>query len=192
MTKICCQATDAAVNEKLKETINELENHRYEASLWNWAQLNRLLVLQLKQLLELVIFFESNSIAISLQFVLSIVLGQSLSSMWSIVNWLQILHYLAMMTLFFPKIIMLAFGFLSIANMDNQLLSTLYQLHFDSSLVENRTSWDYRFENQGVESTNILMNCSDVFATIVLFLLFQFLCFTLACWFKRINEDEGK
>ena len=85
--------------------------------------------------------------------------GQSLSSLWSLINAIQIIHYSAIMTLFLPKIIYTVYSFLAIVNMDFEILATIYQLHFDTSVFDDRTSWDHRFENQGVESTNVLMNC---------------------------------
>lgn len=78
--------------------------------------------------------------------------------MWAMLNLIQILHYSAMMTLFFPKIVLVIFSFLGIANAENQYFTDVYLYHIDTTPIEGRDSWDYRFENQGVDSTNILIN----------------------------------
>ncbi|CAI2369448.1 unnamed protein product [Moneuplotes crassus] len=121
----------------------------------------------------------------SLQLVIAVVLGQSLSSMWILINTLQIIHYSAMMTLYFPKIMVTLFSFLGVANLENKMFSKLYLLHFDSSQVEDRASWDYRFENQNVESTNVLLNCADMFFALILLVLYNIFIMTLACILGR-------
>jgi hypothetical protein len=91
------------------------------------------------------------------------------------------------MTLYYPRILFTLFGFLSI---EIEVFAIVYQLHFDTSALEGRNSWDYRFVNQKIDSTNILMNCSDVFFIIILILLLQLLCFLLTRCYKKIPEDE--
>jgi len=94
----------------------------------------------------------------STQVIASSLTGQGLSGMWAMLNLIQILHYSAMMTLFFPKIVLVIFSFLGIANAENQYFTDVYLYHIDTTPIEGRDSWDYRFENQGVDSTNILIN----------------------------------
>ena len=85
-------------------------------------------------------------------------MGQSLTSMWGMVNTIQLINYSAMMTLYFPKIVLSLFNDLSASSLNFGYLSKIYLMHFDNSKVEGRPSNDYRFENQGIGSTNILLN----------------------------------
>ncbi|CAI2371060.1 unnamed protein product [Moneuplotes crassus] len=128
----------------------------------------------------------------SLQLVIAVVLGQSLSSMWILINTLQIIHYSAMMTLYFPKIVVTLFGFLGVVNLENKMFSKLFLLHFDSSQIEDRESWDYRFENQNVESTNVLLNCADMFFALILLVLYNIFIMFLACIFERCWPSNAK
>mmetsp|Transcript_28065 Transcript_28065/g.24795 ORF Transcript_28065/g.24795 Transcript_28065/m.24795 type:complete len:90 (-) Transcript_28065:356-625(-) len=79
------------------------------------------------------------------QIIVSTVVGQSLSSMWVMINTLQIIYYSAMMTPYFPKIVLSLFSYLEVANLENDAFSKIYKYHFDTTLVENRTSWDYSY-----------------------------------------------
>jgi hypothetical protein len=117
--------------------------------------------------------------------VLSVVFGQSSSGMWGLINTLQLINYSAMMTLYYPKIVMVLLNFVGIVNMDNQYFSNAYRLHFDESKLEGRDPWDYRFENQGIDSTNILMNCSDIFFVLILIVLYFSLIFILSKIFAK-------
>lgn len=100
------------------------------------------------------------------------VLGQSLSAMWAMVNTLQLINYFAVCTLFYPKIVLAMFSFINIVNLENEYLSKAYLVHIDESQLEGRDSWDYRFANQGIESTDILLNCADIFFSVLLLVLY--------------------
>jgi len=63
-----------------------------------------------------------------------------------------------MMTLYFPKIILSLFSYLEAATFEMPTFGKFFELHFDKSKIENRPSWDYRFKNQNIESTNVLLN----------------------------------
>mmetsp|Transcript_26065 Transcript_26065/g.23062 ORF Transcript_26065/g.23062 Transcript_26065/m.23062 type:complete len:124 (+) Transcript_26065:491-862(+) len=82
---------------------------------------------------------------------------------WSLISTLQLLSYLVMCTLYYPKSILTIFPFITFANFKSSLLTQVYLLHIDESVAKVKTAWDYRFKNQGIEYTNILMNCGDVF-----------------------------
>jgi len=74
------------------------------------------------------------------------------------INTLQIINYSAMMTLYYPKIVSMLFSFTGIVNIENEYLSKLYLVHINTTVLDERESWDYRFKNQGIENTNILIN----------------------------------
>ena len=115
----------------------------------------------------------------SSQVLFSIMAGKSLSALWMVINVFQLIYYSAMMTLYFPKITLALFSYLGIANFEIPIFSNIFRLHFDTSLVSNHTSWDYRFENQNVETTNILMNCSDMFLILIFIMFYNFFIFIL-------------
>ncbi|CAI2359932.1 unnamed protein product [Moneuplotes crassus] len=128
----------------------------------------------------------------SSQLAIATILGQSLSSMWILINTLQIINYSAMMTLYFPKIVITLFSYLGVANLENKMFSNLYLLHFDNSQVEDRASWDYRFENQNVESTNVLLNCADMFFALILLAIYNFFVMILGCILRRFWPYDNK
>ena len=98
------------------------------------------------------------NIGISSQLALSTIFGESLGGMWALINTLQLLNYVSIFTLFFPEIVLTLFSYITIVNMENQYFSNAYLLHIDESQLEDKNSWDYRFRNQGIESSSILMN----------------------------------
>lgn len=84
------------------------------------------------------------------------------------------------MTLYFPKIVLTLFSFLGAANLENAFFSKLYLEHFDSSWLEERESWDYRFRNQNIETTNVLLNSSDIFMGLILLVIYYTCIFILS------------
>ena len=106
--------------------------------------------------------------------------GYSLSSLWTLVNILPLIYYSAMMTLYYPKIVLSLFSFLGAANFENPASSKIIELLVDTSDAKNKTSWDYRFENQNIESTDLLINCSDTLASLIFFLFTNIFIFLIA------------
>ena len=100
--------------------------------------------------------------------------------MWALINTMQLINYIAMMSLYLPKTVMTMLTFVNVANMENEQLSSIFQSHFNASLLEERTSWDFRFENQGVGSTHILMNLSDILAGLIMLTLFYVVAWLLS------------
>mmetsp|Transcript_1619 Transcript_1619/g.1436 ORF Transcript_1619/g.1436 Transcript_1619/m.1436 type:complete len:96 (+) Transcript_1619:669-956(+) len=92
------------------------------------------------------------------QLLLSEVIGQSLSSMWTLINTLQLIYYSGLMTLYFPLSIFSFIGYIAVVNLENETFSDVYALHFDKSKLEKNKSWDYRFNNLSIETTSILLN----------------------------------
>ncbi|CAI2381355.1 unnamed protein product [Moneuplotes crassus] len=127
---------------------------------------------------------------VGIQLVIAVVLGQSLASMWILVNTIQLINYSAMMSLYFPKVIVTTYRHLGSMNFQSEVLSDIYMLHIDESKIENKSSWDYRFENQGVESTNILVNCSDTFCSVLLMVIFYLLIWLLSLCIETPSRSE--
>ncbi|CAI2382438.1 unnamed protein product [Moneuplotes crassus] len=124
--------------------------------------------------------------------VVSTVLGTALAPMWAMINAMQLINYMGTFSLYFPKSIMSMLSFVNIANMENEYLASMYQAHLDSNLLHNRTSWDHRFENQGIESTHILQNGASIFAGIILmvcyYTIIALLCFCLGKHNKQVRH----
>ena len=131
------------------------------------------------------LFNDLNIIGVVSQLVVNTIVGQSSSALWGMINTLQLINYLAMMSLYYPRIILALFSYIGIANMENELLSQTYLLHIDESKLEGRDSWDYRFKNQGIESTNILLNSADLFMTIIMLCIYYLLIFLLWLLLER-------
>ncbi|CAI2384187.1 unnamed protein product [Moneuplotes crassus] len=115
------------------------------------------------------------------QMAVSLVFGQGLSSMWMLINIYQIIQFTGMMTLNFPKIMVTFYSYLGIANFEISYFSEIFLMHIDESKVEGRKPFDYRYENQSIESTNLFLNCSDVLFSLLLFLIFNAIIFMITC-----------
>ena len=100
---------------------------------------------------------------------LSLILGTPLSGFWGFINTIQILNYASMFTLFYPRIVLSLFSFMGISDLNSDYLRDIYILQFNTSNIKKNNSWDFRFRNQHIESTNILMNCGDAFLIILFF-----------------------
>jgi len=72
--------------------------------------------------------------------------------------------------------------------MENSYFTAAFLLHIDESELEEKASWDYRFENQGIETTNILMNCADIFFGIILAFLFMTIMVAISVICHKIPE----
>ena len=139
----------------------------------------------LKPLLDLVRLLLNYPLGMSSQIIISIILGQSLSALWMVINCLQLIFYWAMMTVYFPKITLTLFSFLGIANFEVEIFSSIFRLHFDINKAGGRESWDYRFRNQKVETTNILLNWSDIFFILILMIIYYSLIYLIVkLWIK--------
>ena len=86
---------------------------------------------------------------------------------------LQILNYLPMFTLFYSQNVLKIFSFTAMANFDMSYMSDIFMLHVDENKLENREQVDYRYENQGYESTSFLINASDTLSFLVILIIYQ-------------------
>ncbi|CAI2378132.1 unnamed protein product [Moneuplotes crassus] len=133
--------------------------------------------------------------SVALGSVASMFLNIPTDGIWTLINALQILHYMPMLKLYFPQNILKMFSFTGMVNMENQMLSNIFLLHVDTNQINDKGPLDYRFENQGYESTSILLNSADSFAFLtlltsyyvcVLILYFVMNCFQVGQW----NKDK--
>ena len=108
----------------------------------------------------------------------------SFSGFWGFVNTIQLINYASMFTLYYPTIVLAMFSFLSATDLQSEYLTNIFLMHVDTSSIQNDKSWDYRFRNQSINSTNILENCGDSFMILVaisiIYFLFYLVCLVLA------------
>ena len=64
------------------------------------------------------------------------------------------------------------FSFIGIVNFENQYFSEVYLYHINQNDLSFKNSLDYRVENQGYDSTSILINCSDLFFSFILLIVY--------------------
>ena len=65
-------------------------------------------------------------LSISSQFIVSSILGESLSVMWMMINTLQVINYIVMFTLYYPRILIMLAWPINLANMENEYFSKVY------------------------------------------------------------------
>ena len=112
--------------------------------------------------------------------------GQSLTAMWKLVNMLQLVHYSAMLTLYFPRIVIVTSSHLSASNLQNKYFADIYMFHFNSSEFDEKPS-DYRLRAQHIDSMSILMNSWDMFVVFVLVIVISLIPYSvIVSWFRNL------
>ena len=113
-------------------------------------------------------------------------------NLWAMLNMLQILHFVPMMTLFYPQVLLTMFSYIALVNMNNLILFSLFSLMIDQNQISSQEGLDYRFDNQSFGSSNIFMNSGDIFA----FVMIAFLCIItvtiLSSIFKPKSDDDDQ
>lgn len=105
----------------------------------------------------------------------NILTGGSLEMMWSMANTLQIIFFLGLLDLHYPKHTTIAFFYMSYANFDNPVLGMVTRsIVGEGYFVENPLNDN--FDEFGYESRNIVSNAHDILPIIVGFI---FLCFVV-------------
>ena len=121
-------------------------------------------------------------IGISLQIIVSMIIGNSVLSFWEMINLLQLIRYMSLFTLYYPKSLLVWLSYIGIVNFDNPILSSLFELWIDKDKLSHHDTTDYRFSNLNLESKSILLSCSDMFmyliilSFIILFIFMITLC----------------
>ena len=125
-------------------------------------------------------FQTSVGFGVSSQTLVSSLIGQSLIGMWVMINCLQLMRYLSLLTLYLPKNIFIFLTYINLVNFQNQNLQNLYQYHINSDDLSQRNINNFRYVNQGIQSSSILMNCGDTFIVMVFAIIYYiFLCLVL-------------
>ena len=107
-------------------------------------------------------------IGISLQIIVSMIIGNSVLSFWEMINLLQLIRYMSLFTLYYPKSLLVWLSYIGIVNFDNPILSSLFELWIDKDKLSHHDTTDYRFSNLNLESKSILLSCSDMFMYLII------------------------
>lgn len=94
------------------------------------------------------------------------VMGSSMEKMWSLINTCQLIFYLGLVSVYFPKHVVSFFGYLKMANMENQFLSTLTRMALVGDQEDEREALNYRYNKMGYETISLLENVSDLVALV--------------------------
>ena len=124
--------------------------------------------------------------------ILVIVGGGSLEMVWSLLNSMQIVSYLPLLTEYFPNHVRIMFAILKFANMKFEFLSQIFKKIINLS-VYSSVQYSKLFSDNGIDSSLILDNCASILFTIILYILlflFSLFLYKLACWkiLKRIGS----
>ena len=120
----------------------------------------------------------------------SFVFEGSAINMWAMLNMLQILHFVPMMTLYYPQVLLTMFSYIGLVNMNNLLLFALFSLMINQSEISSKSGLDYRFDNQSFSSTNIFMNSGDTFAFVMIAFVYIITVTILSLIFKQTQNDN--
>ena len=100
------------------------------------------------------------------------------------VNLLQIIRYMTMFTLFYPKLLLTVWSYITILNFENVIFSTAF-LHFvnEGDLAHHKFE-EYRFNTLGIRSYSILLNWADLFMYLLIFIVVMSIKLLLTLWTK--------
>ncbi len=73
----------------------------------------------------------------------SAVASASFTALWSMINCLQIIHFMPIMTLYLPSNVRSMFKVIALVNLQNQPLANVYMKHFDASKIKEDFPPDY-------------------------------------------------
>ena len=125
---------------------------------------------------------------VSFQFFIASLIGQSLIGMWVMLNCLQLMRYLSLFALYLPKNLFLFLSYVNLVNFQNQKLQDIYQYHINPNDLNHRDISNFRFINQGIQSSSILLNWGDTFIIIILTIMYFILIFIFCLAIKWMNH----
>jgi hypothetical protein len=101
----------------------------------------------------------------------NVVLGSSMEKMWSLINTCQLIFYLGLVSVYFPNHVVSFFGFLKMANMDNQFLASMTEDTIGEQNEDRRGAVNYRYNRLGYETISFVDNASDLISLAVLIIV---------------------
>ena len=109
---------------------------------------------------------------------LSLILGSKMSMMLWVINWMQLVWYLPLMTSYFPKHVKIMYSLLSFANMDIQIFSDAFKrLTYIAS--DEMYPFNQRFENNDISSMLFFDNSASILFSMLLTVWSLMLAITL-------------
>ena len=103
---------------------------------------------------------------------LVIIGGGSMEMLWALLNTMQLISYLPIMTPFFPNHVRIMFKILKFTNLNFEFLSQAFQYSIPVDFTPNSNISDV-FQNNGIDSSLFLINWSSfIFAIIMYAILF--------------------
>ena len=98
---------------------------------------------------------------------MSILLGSSMSKMLCLINWMQLVWYLPLMTSYFPEHVKVMYSYLAFSNMDIDIFTEAFKkLTYVST--ENVVAFNQRFEDNNVSSVLFFDNSASILFSLLL------------------------
>ena len=117
-------------------------------------------------------------------FLLLYICGNSIEMIWSLVNTLQVITFLPLMTEYYPGHVKIMFEILEFVNIDFEFLSNMFAslLNIDDITAN---SYNSRFLENGIDSPLFLHNSASLIMTFLLTVIF--ICFCI--WFTVLSPN---
>ena len=115
-----------------------------------------------------------------------LVLGGSLEMLWSLINTLQIISYLPLITSYFPEHVRVMYGILELTNLDIDFMANLFKKITTISNIDVGIK-NSRFTSNGIESPLFLNNAASLILSFWLYCLVPLLLL-IAIFVFRCNK----
>jgi len=119
----------------------------------------------------------------------AVLTGGSLELMWCMINTLQIIYYIGLMSLLYPPHVNVFFGFVALANANNVLLERLSIWVFSKRITDVNPVTS-RFEALGMQNDSFIGNASDkipVIFAVLCYFVFIVICLIVLKFVKKEN-----
>ena len=100
------------------------------------------------------------------------------------VNLLQLIRYMTLFTLYYPKLLLTVVSYIGIVNFENEFFEYLFTRLFEEDDIEHHDTTDYRFYTLSIKSDAILISWADMFLYLILFWVLYALVFIISLWTK--------
>ena len=120
---------------------------------------------------------------------LVIIGGGSMEMVWALLNTMQLISYLPIMTPFFPNHVRIMFQILKFANLNFEFLSSAFQSLLPIDLTPDNNVSDI-LKNNGIDSPLFLLNCASILFTLLWYAFFFFLLIVLryTVWNNKLKN----
>ena len=112
----------------------------------------------------------SSYIGIAVTVALVLIGGGSLEMIWALLNTLQLISYLPLMTPFFPEPVRVMFEVLKFANMNFDFLSKAFYKITSLSILSS-SQYSNLFTQNGIDTPLFLLNCASILMTLFGYIL---------------------